>query len=230
MNKESFALPIERDKLSEHYKDVESFQRQRVKGARRLSKFFAAGFAISLLANAGQAFTIASILPLVKLVPVLLTVRPDGTVDSSVAMSQLPVSLNEAVKRAALWQYVRLREGYSYDAARYAYDVVSGMSSDVVRSQYQGWFNYPNPVSPQVTVARKGTIVIEHISSADIAPTVQQIRFKKTLAIVGTQPIVTTWTATVQYQLIENMPAEARLTNPGGVVVVAYQSAQDTVQ
>lgn len=230
MSSESFALPVDRAGLREHYKQVESFQRERVKSARRTTMVLAAVAGIAIVANLGQAWTIASLLPLTKIVPVYLWARPDGTIDSSVALSRLPATQSQAVVTASLWEYVRLREGYSYDTAQYGYDAVSGMSADAPRTQYQGWFNYPNAVSPQVTVGKKGVVEIQHIASANIAANVQQIRYRRVLNIVGQQPIVTTWTATLQFETIATLPIALRLRNPGGVIVTSYQAAQDSVQ
>jgi type IV secretion system protein VirB8 len=230
MSKESFAPPIDRARLSEYYKQVESFQHDRAKAARGISKILAAVAGIAILGNLGQAWTIASLLPLTKIVPVYLWARPDGTIDSSVALSRLPATQSQAVITAALWEYVRLREGYSYDTAQYGYDAVSGMSADAPRTQYQGWFNYPNPQSPQVTVGKKGTLAIEHISSANLSTNVQQIRYRRVLSIIGQQPIATTWTATLQFETVATLPIAQRLRNPGGVIVVSYQAAEDSVQ
>lgn len=230
MNKENFALPVDRTGLSEYYKQVESFQHERAMAARRTSTILAAVAAIAIVANLGQAWTIASLLPLTKIVPVYLWVRPDGTVDNAVALSRLPATQSQAVVTAALWEYVRLREGYSYDTAQYGYDAVSGMSADAPRSQYQSWFNYPNAQSPQMTVGKKGTIEIEHISSANISENVQQIRYRRVLTLIGQQPIVTTWTATLQFETVAALPAALRLRNPGGVIVTSYQAAEDSPQ
>jgi type IV secretion system protein VirB8 len=230
MNKENLALPVDQAGLGDYYKQVQSFQRERANAARRASKTLGVVAGIAILANLGQAWTIALLLPLTKVVPVFLWVRPDGTVDSSVALSRLPATQSQAVVTAALWEYVRLREGYSYDTAQYGYDAISGMSADTPRTQYQGWFNYPNPQSPQVTVGKKGTIGIQHISSSNIAPTVQQIRYRRVLTLIGQQPIVTTWTATLQYETVASLPIALRLRNPGGVIVTSYQSAEDSAQ
>jgi type IV secretion system protein VirB8 len=230
MSSQSFALPVDRAGLREHYKQVESFQREQVKSARRTTMILAVVACVGIIANFGQAWTIASLLPLTKIVPVYLWARPDGTIDSSVALSRLPATQSQAVVTAALWEYVRLREGYSYDTAQYGYDAVSGMSADAPRTQYQGWFNYPNAVSPQVTVGKKGVVEIQHISSANIAANVQQIRYRRVLTIIGQQPIVTTWTATLRFETVGTLPIALRLRNPGGVIVTSYQAAQDSVQ
>jgi type IV secretion system protein VirB8 len=230
MNKEIFALPIDRPGLGEYYKQVDSFQRERARTARQTSKLLAVVAGIAIIGNLGQAWTIASLLPLTKIVPVYLWVRPDGTVDNSVALSRLPATQSQAVVTASLWEYVRLREGYSYDTAQYGYDAVSGMSADAPRAQYQSWFNYPNAQSPQVTVGKKGTIEIQHISSANISDHVQQIRYRRVLTITGQQPIVTTWTGTLQFETVASLPAALRLRNPGGVIVTSYQAAEDSAQ
>ena len=230
MNQANFALPVDRAGLSEHYKQVGSFQRDRAQTARRTSRILGAVAGIAIVANLGQAWTIASLLPLTKIVPVYLWARPDGTIDSSVALSRLPATQSQAVVAATLWEYVRLREGYSYDTAQYGYDAVSGMSADAPRTQYQGWFNYPNAVSPQVTVGKKGVIEIQHISSANLSTSVQQIRYRRILTILGQQPMVTTWTATLRFETVATLPIALRLRNPGGVIVAFYQAAEDTAQ
>ncbi|ESY17230.1 conjugal transfer protein TraJ [Mesorhizobium sp. LNJC394B00] len=223
------ALLVERETLAAHYKKVEAFQTSRAKSARRLSKALIAFAAAAVLGNVAQAFTIAAMVPLAKLVPVFLWVRPDGTVDSEVSVSRLPATQDRAVINASLWEYVRLREGYTADTAQYAYDLVSSFSAPAVRQQYQDFFNYPNPTSPQVTVGKRGKLEVGHISSNDISPDVQQIRYKRSLVVDGQMPIVTTWTATIRYERLTGLPGQSRLTNPAGLLVTSYQSSEDSV-
>jgi type IV secretion system protein VirB8 len=228
MNMETGALLIERASLEGHYKDVESFQQARARAARRMTTY-ALGLAATLgIANIGLAWAVASMLPLTKLVPVYLLVRKDGTIDSSVSLSTLPPSEDKAVVQAALWQYVRMREGYSYDTAQYGYDVVSGMSSPTVRQNYQSWFNYPNPMSPQVTVGKNGNITISPISVAMLSDHVAQVRFSRTIQVGTNQPATTTWTATLEFQQVDVLSGKERLANPAGVIVTNYQSSQDS--
>lgn len=221
-------LLVEQKALPEHFKEVESFQTTRAKSIKRLSRAMVVITGVALLGNLAQAWTIASLLPLARIVPVYLWVRPDGTIDSSVSMSQLPATQNKAVIDASLWQYVRLREGYSADTAHYNYDVVSSYSTPDVADQYQHFFNYPNPESPQVIVGKRGTINVTHISSSDLSPGTQQIRFTRTVTIDGKAPVVTTMTATISYATVRNLPAGVRLNNPGGVLVTSYQSSEDS--
>lgn len=226
----SNALLVEQKALAEHFKDVESFQSRRVRTQKQTSRALIGIATIALLANIALAWTIAGMLPLSKIVPVFLWVRPDGTVDSSISMSQLPPTQSQAVIRASLWEYVRYREGYTFDTAQYGYDMVTNYSAPNVAERYQKFFNYPNKESPQVILGKKGTITVGHISTSDIAPAVLQIRFTRTVTVEGLSPVVTTMTATIGYATIRNMPAAVRLTNPGGVLVTSYQSSEDSAK
>lgn len=228
MPDQSGAFPITAPLLERHYKEVQSFQEKRARSARFLSRGAIVALVISMLANVGLAWSVASLLPLTRLVPVYFLIRPDGTIDDSVALSTLPPSTDQAVIRAALWQYVQMREGYSYDTARYRYDIVSGMSDAATRVSYQQWFNYPNPQSPQVTVGKNGVLTVEPISVALIGPDVAQVRYQRIYATGTNAAVTTTWTSTLQFEQVDTMPASERLDDPGGVIVTSYQVEEDT--
>ena len=230
MSNSVLATPLAAPMLEQHYKDVRSFQEARARSAQLLSHGLAIGFAVSMIANVGLAWGIASILPLTKLVPVYLLVRHDGTIDTSVALSTLPRHLDEAVTKAALWQYVQMRESYSYETNQYRYDIVSAMSDAVTRMQFQRYFNAPNPKSPQNIIGKTGTVTVEPVTVAMIAPQVAQIRFQRAFVTGTNQPVVTTWTATLQFEQVDTLPANDRLTNPGGIIVTNYQAEEDTTQ
>jgi len=228
MNLDLGALPVQAQALEKNYKQVESFQQARARSARRMTKVAVAVAVVLGLANLALAWAVASMLPLIRLVPVYLLVRQDGTIDSSPSLSALPATQSQAVVRAALWQYVRLREGYSYDTAQYNYDVVSGMSGPAAKTNYQGWFNYPNPASPQVTIGKAGTITVTPISVAMIGPHVAQVRFSRTIQLSTAKPETKTWTATLTFQQVDQLSGKDRLANPGGLLVTDYQSTEDS--
>jgi type IV secretion system protein VirB8 len=224
----SGAFPLTAPMLEKHYKEVLSFQETRARSARLFSKAAIIAFIVSMLGNVGLAWAIASMLPLTKLVPVYFLIRPDGTIDDSVSLSTLPPSTDQAVIRTALWQYVQMREGYSYDTARYRYDIVSGMSDTATRVSYQQWFNYPNPQSPQVMIGRNGVVTVEPISVALIGPNVAQVRYQRIYSTGTNADVTTTWTATEEFQQVDAMPAAERLNDPGGIIVTNYQDEEDT--
>lgn len=222
------AFPLTAPMLEQHYKEVMSFHEARSRSSRLLSKGLLIGAGLLIMANIGLAWSVAFMLPLTKLVPVYLLIRPDGTIDTSVALSTLPPSTDQAVIRAALWQYVQMREGYSYDTARYRYNIVSGMSDIATRAGYQSFFNYPNPQSPQVIIGKNGTITVEPISVSLIGPNVAQVRFQQLTSLGTDAAVTTTWTSTLQFQQVDSLPASQRLTDPGGIVITSYQAEEDT--
>ncbi len=228
MSQNSGTFPVTSPMLEKHYKEVVSFQEARVRSARLLSRGALVAFGVSMAANLGLAWAVTSMLPLTKLVPVYFLIRPDGTIDNSVALSSLPASADEAVIRAALWEYVQMREGYSFDTARYRYDIVSGMSDEAAKSAYQAWFNYPNPQSPQVTIGKNGVITVEPISVALIGPGVAEVRYQRIVTEGSDAALVTTWTATEQFEQVDTLQAAQRLTDPGGIIITGYQSEEDT--
>ena len=228
MDQSSGAFPLAPAMLEQRYKQVESFQQARARSARLLSKGALVALAVSIVANAGLSWAVASMLPLTKLVPVYFLIRPDGTIDDSVSLSTLPASTHQAVIRAALWQYVQMREGYSYDTARYRYDIVSGMSDAATKAAYQAWFNYPNPQSPQVTIGKNGVVTVEPISVALIGPGVAQVRYQRIFEAGMNSAVTTTWTATEQFEQVDTLPDAERLTDPGGIIITSYQDEEDT--
>ena len=228
MDQNSNAFPLAPAMLEQHYKQVVSFQQARARSARLLSKGALVALAVSIVANVGLSWAVASMLPLTKLVPVYFLIRPDGTIDDSVSLSTLPASTHQAVIRAALWQYVQMREGYSYDTARYRYDIVSGMSDAATKAAYQAWFNYPNPQSPQVTIGKNGVVTVEPISVALIGPGVAQVRYQRIFEAGMNSAVTTTWTATEQFEQVDTLPDAERLTDPGGIIITSYQDEEDT--
>jgi type IV secretion system protein VirB8 len=226
----SVASPVEASRLGEYFREVESFQRARARGARRSARLAWSLAGISLLTNVALAFAVASMLPLERLVPLYLWVRHDGTVDSAGEISDLPATQAEAVIRAAVWQYVRDRESYAYADARYRYDVISLMSAPAVRDAYQRWFLSSNPASPQNTIGKRGQIDTAMIGMSFVRPRVALVRYAKTALTYGGTPEKTTWTATVGFERVDKLPAADRLADPGGIVVTSYQNSEDSPQ
>ena len=226
------APPIDLPRLAEYFKQVESFQAERARRARRSARLAWGLFGAALLAVVAQSWSIAAMLPLKHLVPLYVWVRPDGTVDNATSMSDLPATQSAAVIRAAIWQYVRNREGYDFADARYRYDLVSLMSAPAVRDQYQHWFlAHTNPQSPQVMVGRKGQIDTALINMSFVRPQVALVRYRRIVQMYGEQAQpATTWTSTVGFDVAGRLPAAARLSDPGGVIVTNYQNSEDTPQ
>ena len=201
------ASPVDASRLGDYYREVESFQRERARGARRSARLAWSLAGISLLTNVALGFAVAAMLPLERLVPVYLWVRHDGTVDSASEISDLPATQAVAVIRAAVWQYVRDRESYAYADARYRYDVVSLMSAPDVRDAFQRWFLSANPASPQNTIGKRGQIDAAMIGMSFVRPRVVLVRYAKKVLMYGGTPQKTTWTATVGFGARRQLPS-----------------------
>ncbi len=224
------ALPVERERLAAHFAAVEDWRRDQVRRAKSSEKRAWLITYTCLAMVAALVFTVAAMVPLRKLIPVLIAVRSDGTFDTALAISDLPPTQQEAVIRAALWQYVRARESYAKPEDRYRYNLVSMMSAPTVQAAYQHWFwKDTNPQSPQNLIGKKGQIDVELVAMNFIRPTVAEIHFRRTV-LLGGDKRTTTWMADVAFELTDELPARDRILDPGGVIVTQYSSSQDTPQ
>jgi type IV secretion system protein VirB8 len=61
-----------------------------------------------------------------------------------------------------------------------------------------------------------------------IGPNVAQVRFQRIYSAGTNAALTTTWTATIQFQQVNTLPASERLEDPGGIIITNYQSEEDT--
>jgi len=217
--------------LEAYYREGLSFQAARTRMMNGRSRLWAALFAASAVCVAGLSAAVCGLIPAQRLIPMLLVIEPDGTVDSYSSISSLPATQEQAVIRAAIWKYVRDRESYNWADSPGRYQFVSAMSSPKVRDFYQHWFLQEfNPLTPQVVIGQKGQIDVALKSITFPYPNMVLVRYQRSLQFYD-QPhaLVTTWTATAEFQLSDRMPLASRDEgDPGGIVVVRYTTAQDT--
>ena len=221
--------PAEREA---HFAEVVGFQAEQARRSRSLSRIAWTLAGIAIMANVALSIALAGLLPTLRIVPLLIAIHRDGTADTAFRLSDLPPTQSAAVVRAAVWQYVRYRAGYDFADARYSYDLVSAMSAPAVRAAYQRYFlTSSNPRSPQLTVGRKGQIDVSLINLSFVRRDTALVRYRRAVRLYGENDArVTTWTATVGIRLDHAMTADARLVDPGGIVVTSYQADQDTPQ
>jgi type IV secretion system protein VirB8 len=230
------AHQIREPELEAYYAEVESFQRKSQRRTKVTNWFLVAGLGVSILSNLAQSVSIAEMLPLKRLLPVFYWVQTDGTIDATTSSSLLPHTQSDAATLSAVYQYVKDREGYSYANAKDAYDRIGAMSTEHVNAAYQHWFALSNPDSPQNTIGRRGQINIERIGYPTfVRDRVVQQRYRRIVEMYDAErpnsltckpPICTTWTATAELALIDDLPHEKRLLNPGGIVVTRYQVSE----
>jgi type IV secretion system protein VirB8 len=224
------ALPVAATDLHASYAQVRSFQNERVRSVVRINKLMATVAVIALAADLALAAALAFTLPLQRVVALPILVHDaDGTMDTAVSMSDMPVSMRQAVIQEAVWKYVRYREGYNFADAKYAYDLVSLMSAPNVLSEYQHSFlGKYNPDSVQIKVGKKGQINIEQIGISWVRERVALVRYWRITQMYGERPEKSSWTATVEIDFVTKITASTRMVDPGGVRVISYQSAKDS--
>jgi type IV secretory pathway component VirB8 len=153
---EDAILPAEQVKL--HFENALKEQKRRER-RQQFDRWINRGTIISLsLAVFGAAGALYTILPLKEFVPVFITIRADGTPVSTVQWADLPQEVRSNAVVNTAWTYVMDRESWSVANSGWAYQVVSAMSSPLVRDQFQAWYDPSNPKSP-ARMYKDGTTV-----------------------------------------------------------------------
>lgn len=225
--------PVFTDALREHYRSVESFQKREARNARRLTRLSLGVNVAQALMIGGLATALAVTVPLVRILPVFLYARPDGTTEAAVMPQGLPPSLSETQQLSAVWQFTRLYEGYSAVEAGYNWGVVSAMSAKPVRDRYQADHDSANKAAPINTLGDKAVVHVEFLSMAkacDACENRYNIRFLRIVKLQGDpNPQRSLWTATVQWttDFAGQINWKQRISyNPPGIVVTDYPGAQ----
>lgn len=224
------AVVIPRSELNRLYAETQARQLREARSARRSST----GKTIVIMGLLGvvglQALAAAQLFPLVRVVPVIAVPQPDGSMTTVVHGDALPATVQERAVRATLFQYVRLREGWSSGEAQYAYNVVSRMSAPQVRSAFQDWFNLDKPPGPQAVWGTRATVTVEQLSGALLpndtaqADEIYQLRFRRTERAHGRPPVVSTWVVTLRYRDSQSIAfTDGTTINPLGVLVTEYR-------
>ncbi|WP_320534373.1 virB8 family protein [Robbsia andropogonis] len=142
------------------------------------------------------------------------------------------VSFGELEVRAALRQYVELRESYDWYTIQDAYDTVSLMNSEREQGQYASLYDHKN--SPQNILTDKYR-VIAHIGAITFIGSTAQVFFSKTMVPLSSQgsgavvvPKTEYWVATITYEIGE-LPTRSndQTRNPTGFRVTSYSVDRD---
>lgn len=180
------------------------------------------------------AVALIELMPLKTVVPVFAYINEAGLLDTTTAISDLPKSTQVAGIEALLWQYVRRRESYAYSEAEESYIIVSAMSDQLVRGQYQQLANPKyNTKSPAATLKRTGFIRVNKASgawvshTADYSSGVYQIRFCKVTAEENGETTEQRMIVALTYSVAQAVPLWERTTfNPVGVIITDYPPPQ----
>ena len=197
------------------------------RGAARWSRWLAG---VALMGVFAEAVTITALLPLEKITPVFVYLDRFGVATTANAISELPTDHRIAGIDALLWQYLANREHYSPSEADQSYNIVSAMSVESVKQQYQKWSNPAlNDKSPAKILGAHGFVRVYRINSAWLSHTddytggVYQVHFCRLVAPEGQTATAQRMVATMRYQLVDTIPLWERLTiNYAGLIVTEY--------
>lgn len=144
--------------------DAEKRKRER----RELLKSIGLIAAVPTMASGWAAWAFS---PRIEYVPSFIPVRDDGSIAHAYKLEDLPQEAqNDIVALNTLWQYVVAREAYAYNTATMAWNLVSAMSTQSVREEYQKAANPSNPNSPYQKYGKTGSVRVDTDSHFDLPP------------------------------------------------------------
>jgi type IV secretion system protein VirB8 len=193
-----------------------------------------------MASNLALASGVRTLFPLVRTVHVFFGIREDGTVDTALTDRDLTETEREAAMKAAAWTYVKSCEGYSYADAQDNYDACRSMSDKPVMEAFEAkWFlsnGKDAPQSPQKLFGRNGQVDVTQLKKPYfVRDQVIQIPFKRITRLYDEPPIpawvckapaCTTWTATIEFTLLDRLPTGKQDNNPLKFWVVRYQVSE----
>lgn len=171
----------------------------------------------------------AWIFPLTRVVPVFVRDLGNGAMSWAVTTDALPPSEHEATVRATLWQYIQLREGYSFAGSQYAYDVVTSMTAPgKIRDAYVAWVSQKNPNSYRARLGMDGTITVEFVDgqfSEHDGKGSYVVQYYRTVSVPGASKLRQLYSVRVTFTDRYTVSAKERLTsNPISVIVTGYSN------
>lgn len=212
------------------YRGVVPLQAQQAILWRRAAKRAGWRSYVALAVCFAEAIAITAMLPLEKITPVLVYLDRFGVSQTAATISELPADHRIAGIDALLWQYLANREHYAPSEADQSYAIVSAMSVETVKQQYQKWVNPKlNDQSPAKKLGAQGFIRVYRINSSwishadDYTSGVYQIHFCRLVAPEGQTATAQRMVASLRYQIVDSIPLWERLTiNYAGLIVTEY--------
>lgn len=209
---------------------AKTFEQRNIDAGKRAGKAgFIVGAAGLLLAIMCMGVVII-MLPLKQTKVELYTVdnhTGDGQFVTSVSRSSL--TAQEAVERAGVARYIKMREGYNYFQLQSDYDTVQLFGTPDVNNAFLAWYagkSAPDEVYQKAAYVVNVDIISSQISDSTSPDRLATVRFKKTIRKVADNAIQTEYwdvRMTFHYEPDREMKARDREANPLGFTVTSYQ-------
>lgn len=182
-----------------------------------------------------SVFALAYSVPNIRILPIFLWNRPEGSIGVAITDINLPSALKDIDVKVGLWHYVRAHESYNFVEYKDFYAMVCAMSANPVRDAYVSWYNDPQN-SFVATYGDKAAVRVELIDYFRFEPSIAgrpgrvTIYFKKQLEWFGEPPRpAETWAVTFEFVqgFKQGMDIRNILTdNPLRIVVTEYPGAR----
>lgn len=215
--------------IAAYFKNVESFQADRVRSAKRLGRLgLGVGAAGALVGLAGVAAA-AFMSPLKTVVPLVFRVDSGtGIIERVYDLDGGPMAASDAVKRYFAWNYTRLREEYHPAEARSQFAQIVEMSATDVQLGYQQEIAPSNPYSAAATLGQNGERNLRWVSTSLLSPNLAQVRFDEMPSKEGAPQPVTHMVATIGFSFSAGRVSASDINvNPLGFVVTSYHIDQE---
>ena len=225
------ARPVAPEAREAYFQQVKSFEADRLKAARRRARIGFLIGGVGVLVGALGVGAVAALAPLKTLVPVVFRVdNATGAVERVFDVRGGALEASEATQRYFLWQYVRLRQEFSWAEAQSSFEAVTLMSAPSVQTEYAEAFKGSNPSSPQNTLGHDGTASVRWLSTSFLGPRLAQVRFLQ-VERKGDQPLPTKrLVATIAFDFAPGaLKASALNVNPLGFLVTRYRVDPEVV-
>jgi type IV secretory pathway component VirB8 len=165
-----------------------------------------------------------------------IPITENGVPALAYRLEDLPPEARNDAAFTTVWNYVCLREEYSWGMAEKAYRIVSLMSDDRVMNEYQDLVNIKNKESPTAVYGRDAVISIDYDSHDDLSPPTgysgpppgYSIRFRRTVTWLNKPPERELWMCSVMFH--RNVPKvdirQRYEFSPQSIVVWQYPGAR----
>ncbi|ENG0237319.1 virB8 family protein [Burkholderia multivorans] len=163
---------------------------------------------------------------------VLVMDKTTGHVEPLVSLKEVQESVDEAVTRHYITEFMRCRENYTFDTAEDNYYCAAAFMSPQLQSQWAEYWDTANPKSPLNYYKNMATVKIDIGSitlntNSDGAQDTASVRFTR-IVKKNDQQEVTRWVATLAYKYVNQPTKEKdRRINPAGLQIRVYQVDPD---
>lgn len=210
--------------------ESKNFEQTGIEREKRIAKASLTVGAAGLFIGGLSIIALIIMLPLKKTDVELYTVdNQTGRVEHVTTVSKTSLTAQEAVERASVARYIRMRESYNYFELQSNYDQVQLYGTPDVNNAYLAWYagaEAPDAVYQKAAYVAKVDIISNVISDATSPDRLATIRFKKTIRKISDNSLKTEyWDVRMTFHFEPNreMKASEREANELGFTVTSYQ-------